>query len=77
MYQDRFYDAEAGETATWGRYVTAPTTQFDGTPGNMGSGDTVQSLGITLVVSDSTYENPFTDVKDNHWFAESVEYCVK
>ncbi|MBR4880900.1 MAG: S-layer homology domain-containing protein, partial [Clostridia bacterium] len=23
------------------------------------------------------YENPFKDVKDNHWFAASVEYCVK
>lgn len=23
------------------------------------------------------YVNPFTDVKDNHWFASTVEYCVK
>ena len=50
MYQDRFEDPEAGEVDTWGRYVTAPTTQFDGTPGNMGSGDVVQALGITLVL---------------------------
>ena len=77
MYQDRFYDEEAGEVATWGRYVTAPTTQFDGTPGHMGSGDTVQSLGITLIAASDTYENPFTDVKESHWFYDSVMYCVK
>ena len=76
MYQDRFYDEEAGEVATWGRYVTAPTSQVDGTPGHMGSGDLVQSCGITLVAS-SGYENPFIDVKDTHWFAESVKYCVQ
>ncbi len=23
------------------------------------------------------YENPFDDVKENHWFAATVEYCVK
>ncbi len=76
MYQDRFMDEEAGEVATWGRYITAPTTQPDGTPGHMGSGDLVQSCGITLVAGD-TYVNPFDDVKDNHWFAESVKYCVQ
>ena len=76
MYQDRFYDEEAGEVATWGRYVTAPESQADGTPGHMGSGDLVCSCGITLEAGD-TYENPFTDVKDTHWFAESVKYCVK
>ncbi len=76
MYQDRFYDEEAGEVATWGRYVTAPTTQVDGTPGHMGSGDLVCSCGITLVAG-SGYENPFIDVKDNHWFADSVKYCVQ
>ncbi len=76
MYQDRFNDEEAGEVATWGRYVTAPTSQTDGTPGHMGSGDLVQSCGITLIAG-SGYENPFIDVKDNHWFAESVKYCVQ
>ncbi len=76
MYQDRFYDEEAGEVATWGRYVTAPESQADGTPGHMGSGDLVCSCGITLVAG-SGYENPFTDVKDEHWFAESVKYCVQ
>ncbi len=29
------------------------------------------------VASVKEYVNPFTDVKDNHWFAASVEYCVK
>ncbi|MBR6514102.1 MAG: S-layer homology domain-containing protein [Clostridia bacterium] len=77
MYQDRFYDEEAGEVATWGRYVTAPTSQVDGTPGHMGSGDLVCSCGITLVAGGDAYENPFIDVKDNHWFAESVKYCVQ
>ena len=53
MYQDRFMDEEAGEVATWGRFVTVPTSQADGTPGHMGSGDVVQSCGITLNVSNA------------------------
>ncbi len=67
MYQDRFNDEEAGEVATWGRYVTAPTTQFDGTPGNMGSGDTVMALGITLLVDNSGKPevNPGPDSDNN------------
>ncbi len=53
MYQDRFDDAEAGEVATWGRFVTVPTTQADGTAGHMGKGDVVMSCGITLNVSNA------------------------
>ncbi len=51
MYQDRFNDEEAGEVATWGRFITVPTTQADGTPGHAGSGDTVMGCGIVLQVA--------------------------
>ena len=60
MYQDRFNDPEAGEVATWGRYITAPTTEVDGTPGNKGSGDLVKSCGLTLVVSNEV-KGPVSD----------------
>ncbi len=60
MYQDRFDDPEAGEVATWGRFVTVPTTQLDGTAGHMGKGDIVMSCGITLNVS-STLKGPSAD----------------
>ncbi len=48
MYHDRFNDPEAGEVATWGSFVTVPTTMADGTPGHMGSGTNAKSLGLTL-----------------------------
>ncbi len=48
MYHDRFNDPEAGEVATWGCFVTVPTTMADGTPGHMGSGTNAKSLGLTL-----------------------------
>ncbi|MBQ4601981.1 MAG: hypothetical protein IJB24_03885 [Clostridia bacterium] len=51
LYQDRFIDEEAGEVATFGRYITAPTTLPDGNPGHMGSGDHAMSCGITLTLS--------------------------
>ena len=51
MYQDRFIDPEAGEVATFGRYITAPTTLPDGNPGHAGSGDHAMSCGITLTLS--------------------------
>ncbi len=60
MYQDRFMDEEAGEVATWGRFVTVPTTQADGTAGHMGKGDVVMSCGITLNVS-NTLKGPSAD----------------
>ena len=60
MYQDRFDDPEAGEVATWGRYITVPTTQLDGTAGHMGKGDVVQSCGITLNIS-NTLKGPEAD----------------
>lgn len=50
MYHDRFNDPEAGEVATWGCFVTVPTTMADGTPGNMGTGTNVQSLGLNLYI---------------------------
>ncbi len=48
MYHDRFNDPEAGEVATWGCFVTVPTTMADGTPGHMGTGTNTQSLGLNL-----------------------------
>ncbi len=64
MYQDRFNDEEAGEVATWGRFVTVPTNLADGTPGHMGSGDTVMSCGITLNIS-NTLKGPSADDSGN------------
>ncbi|MBQ4562484.1 MAG: hypothetical protein IJA55_09175 [Clostridia bacterium] len=48
MYHDRFNDPEAGEVATWGCFVTVPSTMADGTPGHMGTGTNVKSLGLNL-----------------------------
>ena len=48
MYHDRFDDPEAGERATWGRFVTCPTTLATGMSGNGSSGDNVLSCGINL-----------------------------
>ncbi|MBQ4560795.1 MAG: S-layer homology domain-containing protein [Clostridia bacterium] len=36
-------------------------------------GEAVETEELPLV----EYVNPFIDVKDNHWFASTVEYCVK
>ena len=48
LYHDRFNDPEAGEVATWGCFVTVPAIMADGTPGHMGTGTNVQSLGLNL-----------------------------
>ena len=48
MYHDRFNDPEAGEVATWGRFVTCPTTLATGMSGNGSSGTNVLSCGINL-----------------------------
>ena len=68
LYQDRFNDPEAGEVATWGRYVTAPTTLPDGNPGHLGTGDHAMSCGISLTLDgkgsgndDTTTAAPNTD----------------
>ncbi len=54
MYHDRFNDPEAGEVATWGSFVTVPTTMADGTPGHMGSGTNAKSLGLTLYLENKS-----------------------
>ena len=48
MYHDRFYDPEAGEVSTWGRFTTCPTTLATGMHGQGSSGDNVLSCGINL-----------------------------
>lgn len=50
MYHDRFIDPEADEVATWGCFVTVPAVMADGTPGHLGTGTDVMSLGLTLNV---------------------------
>lgn len=78
MYMDRFYDDEAEEVATWGRFVTAPTIMADGNTGNGSSGDNALTLGINLYVSSgAAVELPFTDVKEGQWFYDSVSYCYQ
>lgn len=72
LYQDRFFDEEQGAVATWGRYMTAPTTLPDGTPGHMGSGEGVASYGIKLVVNSIE----FTDVKEGAWYYDAAYYCA-
>ncbi|MBE6574209.1 MAG: S-layer homology domain-containing protein [Ruminococcaceae bacterium] len=73
LYQDRFYDDEQGAVATWGRYMTAPATLNDGTPGHMGSGEGIASYGIKLVVNSIE----FPDVpKTGTWYSEGVYYCA-
>ena len=52
LYQDRFFDEEQGSVQTWGRYITAPTSLPDGTPGHVGTGEAIQSYGINLVLAD-------------------------
>jgi len=57
LYQDRFYDEEQGAVATWGRYITAPTSLPDGTPGHTGTGEAIQSYGIKLKLADDVPVN--------------------
>ena len=72
LYQDRFFDEEQGAVATWGRYMTAPTTLPDGTPGHMGSGEGVASYGIKLVVNNIV----FVDVPEDAWYYDAAYYCA-
>lgn len=75
MYHDRFNDPEAGEVATWGCFVTVPTTMADGTPGHMGTGTNVQSLGLNLylegkdapVTTDTTTTETTTTVPETSY----------
>lgn len=50
MYQDRFFDPEAGENATWGRYITVVAENATGASGAAGSGTDVGSMGLKLFV---------------------------
>ncbi|MBR6514491.1 MAG: hypothetical protein IKT46_06630 [Clostridia bacterium] len=68
IYQDRFIDEEAGEVATFGRYITAPTTLADGNPGHAGSGDNAMSCGITLNVSNPASSNDDSATGDDTEF---------
>ncbi len=60
MYHDRFYDPEAGEVSTWGRFTTCPTTLATGLHGQGSSGDNVLSCGIELRLQ-APVNNPDTD----------------
>lgn len=70
LYQDRFFDDEQGDVATWGRYMTAPATLPDGTPGHLGSGEGIASYGIKLNLL------KFDDVNAGDWYKNSVYYCA-
>ncbi|MBR6514492.1 MAG: hypothetical protein IKT46_06635 [Clostridia bacterium] len=61
MYHDRFNDPEAGEVATWGCFVTVPTTLADGTPGHLGTGTNVMSLGLNLYLESKSDDDTTTD----------------
>lgn len=49
VYVDRFMDLDAEERGTLNYFVTVPSVMADGTPGYMGTGDNVLSLGLTLI----------------------------
>lgn len=53
LYQDRFYDEEQGDVATWGRYITVLKELPTGTPGEKSSGDDVKSMGLTLFLDNT------------------------
>lgn len=65
MYHDRFYDPEADEISTWGRFTTCPTTLATGMHGQGSSGDNVLSCGINLYLeaakNNVTTDTPTTD----------------
>ena len=43
----------------------------------VGDSQRITVFGISVTVDKEEYQNPFIDVKDTHWFAASVAYCVK
>ncbi len=53
IYVDRSRDAKSLETITINRYITVPEIMIDKTPGHLGVGDDVKSLGIILQISDT------------------------
>ncbi len=77
LYQDRFYNEEAEETSTWGRYIVVAKELIDGLGGHRGTGDDIKSMGLELRLQAQPYENPFEDVDENAWYAGAVEYCVR
>lgn len=48
IYVDRCRDVNSGEVSTLNKLVTVPEKMADGTPGHLGTGDDVKSLGIIL-----------------------------
>ncbi|MBQ4562597.1 MAG: S-layer homology domain-containing protein [Clostridia bacterium] len=76
-YHDRFYDTVVDQVATWGHFVTVPTTMADGTAGYMGRGDIVMSCGLTLYMGDRTMSTGFSDVKPSAWYYAAVTSVVK
>ncbi len=70
IYQDRFFDDEAGIVDTWGRYIIVPKYTVAGIEGQMSSGDCVSAYGLTLVNagkgedSESTTDTTAPDTDD-------------
>lgn len=57
IYVDRYRDMNTLETSTLNKLVTVPERMADGTPGHLGTGDDVKSLGVILKLNEKCGKN--------------------